>query len=68
VIDGVGDLDVEGDVQTFNITNKRGLNVRLDNDYNQLQQMNNIQWATRPVRSANWKKIMEERNVKLCGD
>jgi hypothetical protein len=47
---------------------ERGQKVRLVNVYDQLHQLNNIRLAMRPARSADWKKIMEPRNVVLWGD
>jgi hypothetical protein len=67
-VDEVGGLGGDGDVQAFDIVDKKGKKVRLVNVYDQLYQKDNTRSTTRPARSADWEKIMNARNVVLCGD
>jgi endonuclease/exonuclease/phosphatase family metal-dependent hydrolase len=68
VVDELGDFGGRGDIQTFDVTNKRGIKVRIVNVYDQTLQENNNRPSARPARQAQWDEMIAKGNVVVCGD
>jgi endonuclease/exonuclease/phosphatase family metal-dependent hydrolase len=67
-IDELEDFGGQGDVQVFEITDKKGVKVRIVNVYDQLLQQNNARSLTRDARRADWNSIVSTPNMVICGD
>jgi endonuclease/exonuclease/phosphatase family metal-dependent hydrolase len=67
-VDELGDFGGQGDIQTFDITNKRGVQLRIVNVYDQTLQKNNNRASTQPAREARWDEMITMGNVVVCGD
>jgi hypothetical protein len=67
-VDELGDCGGQGDIQAIDITNKRGVKVRIVNVYDQTLQENNHRPSIRPAREGRWDEMIAKGNVVVCGD
>ncbi|KAF8542555.1 hypothetical protein BDD12DRAFT_876209 [Trichophaea hybrida] len=67
-VNEVGDFGGMGDIQVFDITNKRVAKIRIITVYNQTLQEHNNRPSTRPAREARWDEMIAEGNMVVRGD
>jgi hypothetical protein len=67
-VDKLRDFGMQGSIQAFNITNRRGVQVRIVDVYDQTLQENNNRSSTRPARQARSDDLITKGNVVVCGD